>query len=159
MPIPPLIKLPALYERFPRLIFMREQSRGSSLCQSRSNHPTIARTSVNELDLVKDLDFGSADIYVDYGTPMDARLRLDSMRNIKPGRRFLDNGNPGPTPWFFPRMAAAGWARVAFAFLNYVSGSTAILYWLWRQNRSGAGNHHQSVLYSNGQPTQAWGGD
>lgn len=110
--------------------------------------------SVSEWHLGQDLDFVSGDIYVNSVGTTAARMRLDSLRPLKPGRRFWTM-ETSCDPLIASEMMPASWLS-CFAFLNYVSGAEAFLYWCWRQHRTGTEIQHSSPLYSSGKPTPGW---
>ncbi len=112
--------------------------------------------SVDEWSLFQDLDFASADIYVNHLGLVGAQWRIDSMRNVKPGRRFW-TAETGVDVRIEGRMADPRWLS-CFAFQNYTGGSEAFLYWPWRQQRTGTEIGHLSVIYANGKETPGWEG-
>ncbi len=109
--------------------------------------------STDEWDLFQGLDFASVDIYPGLISTMASRMRVDGLRSIKPGRRFWTM-ETGSDSMVAERMKAGEVG--CFGFLNYVSGSQAMLYWCWRQHRTGTEIQHVSLVYSNGQPTPGW---
>ncbi len=107
--------------------------------------------SVDEWRLFAGLDFASADIYVNHLGPSGAQWRIDSMRNVKPGRRYW-TAETGFEGLHEGRILDDKWLA-CFAFQNFTGGSQAFLYWPWRQLRTGTEISHGAVLYSHGKPT------
>jgi beta-galactosidase len=112
--------------------------------------------SVDEWTLFQDLDFAAADIYVNHLGLVGAQWRIDSMRNVKPGKRFW-TADTGVDVEIQGQIADSGWLA-CFAFQNYTGGSQAFLYWPWRQLRTGTEIGHLSVIYANGRETPGYKG-
>ncbi len=127
--------------------FINEQSQE---IRKLSNAPITHNTedSVDEWSLFKDLDFAAADIYVNHLGLVGGQWRIDSMRNVKPGKRFW-TAETGVDVQIDGRMADSRWLA-CFAFQNYTGGSEAFLYWPWRQLRTGTEIGHHAVIYANG---------
>lgn len=110
--------------------------------------------SVDEWRLFEGLDFASADIYLNHLGPTGAQCRIDSMRNVKPGRRYW-TAETGVDGRFDGKLMDPKWLA-CFAFQNFAGGSRAFLYWPWRQLRSGTEIEHHAVIYACGKPTPGW---
>ena len=110
--------------------------------------------SVDEWRLFEGLDFASADLYVNHLGPVGAQWRIDSMRNVKPGRRYW-TAETGVDGRIDGKLGDPKWLA-CFAFQNYVGGSQAFLYWPWRQLRGGTEINHHAVTYACGKPTPGW---
>lgn len=143
------------YKRFMSDTAVEFQNEHAEIIRAHSPHPIThnSEESIDEWDLFRNLDFAGIDLYPRAFTRQKVQLRIDSMRTLKPGRRYWtmetgcdsgedDRQKPGQVPYF--------------GFLSYVSGSQAIMYWCWRQNRTGTEIQHATLLYSDGQPTPDW---
>ncbi|MDB4793615.1 beta-galactosidase [Methylacidiphilales bacterium] len=143
------------YKRFMSDTAITFQSEHVRIIHEHSPYPVShnSEDSIDEWDLFQTLDFAAADIYVGYISQVRARMRIDTLRMLKPGKRFWTM-ETGCDSLSAERMRVGEVACIGF--LNYVSGSQAVLYWCWRQHRTGTEIQHVSLVYSNGQPTTGW---
>ncbi len=125
------------------------------------NHIQLERTY--PADLFAPLDIVSTDSYWWPGTAQNHHRSIAWMRGLK--RRA--DGSPVPfwlletTPFQLggtsPHVLKDPGFQVAEAALFLGSGSTAHLYWLWRQQRTGIESSHGALLTCWGEPTPGWG--
>ena len=125
------------------------------------NHIQLERTC--PADLFAPLDIVSTDSYWWPGTAHNHHRSIAWMRGLK--RR--PDGTPVPfwlletTPFQIggtaPGMIKPAGFQRAEAALFLGGGTTAHLYWLWRQQRTGIESCHGAVLTCWGEPTPAWG--
>ncbi len=108
-------------------------------------------SSADNPSLFAPLDFASSDFYHSAAESWVLQWDLDWLRAIKPGRKFwIMETSPDFNLW---GNHPAGYLAVQ-AFLMWCSGSQAVLYWLWRQQRAGMEIPHPSFLYAHGAPTR-----
>jgi len=124
------------------------------------NHIQLERTY--PADLFAPLDFASTDSYWWPGTAHNHHRSVAWMRGLK--RR--PDGSPVPfwlletTPFQLGGTSTGvikppGF-QLAEAALFFGGGTTAHLYWLWRQQRTGIESSHGAVLTCWGEPTPGW---
>lgn len=124
------------------------------------NHIQLERTC--PADLFSALDFAATDSYWWPGTAHHHHRSIAWMRGLK--RRPDDSPVPfwllETTPFqiggLTPGPVKTPGFQLAEAALFYGGGSTAHLYWLWRQQRTGVESCHGAVLTCWGEPTPAW---